>query len=135
MKSVNDIYYLNLNLVTITDTSSKSLQFHPVSGLQKPEITPLNQSARIGSNVAFLCTVGGHPRPVISWSRTANNSDTFNESNSRIRIKTNVKRGQSHLIIAEITEYDYGIYFCSAKNILGEQVSNPAVLWQTTGES
>ncbi|XP_068762211.1 fibroblast growth factor receptor 4-like isoform X1 [Montipora capricornis] len=104
-----------------------------VSGLQTPEITPVNQSARIGSNVTFLCTVGGHPRPVMSWFRTANNSDTFNESNSRIRIKTNVKRGQSHLIIAEITKHDYGIYFCSAKNILGEQVSNPAVLWQTTG--
>ena len=80
---------------------------------------------RVGENVAFNCSAGGLPQPVITWKK--NGKLLVNSTRITIIFKQeylsvsyglfqNVRRVTSLLIIRDIKETDTGNYTCKANN-------------------
>ena len=91
---------------------------------RKPTIikTPVNQSAHIGSNVTFNCTVSGDPAPLVNWTKDGNLLP-FNQ-----KVLTNLTTVESQLVIRGVTMNDTGKYRCVASNSMGTERSKAAVL-------
>ena len=82
----------------------------------------MNQSAYIGSNVTFNCTVSGDPAPAINWTKDGNLLP-FNQN-----VLTNLTTGESQLVITGVRNEDGGKYRCVASNRVGRKESKAAVL-------
>ena len=85
-------------------------------------MAPVNQSAYIGSNVTFNCTVSGDPAPAINWTKDGNLLP-FNQN-----VLTNLTTGESQLVITGVRNEDGGKYRCVASNRMGRKESKAAVL-------
>ena len=84
---------------------------------------PGNQSAQIGSNVTFNCTVSGDPAPAVNWTKDGNLLP-FNQ-----KVMTNLTTGESQLVITGVRNEDIGgKYRCVASNRVGSKESKAAVL-------
>ena len=83
---------------------------------------PVNQSAHIGSDVTFNCTVSGDPAPAVNWTKDGNLLP-FNQ-----RVMTNFTTGESQLVIRGVRNEDIGKYRCVASNRVGRKESKAAVL-------
>ena len=88
---------------------------------------PANQTASIGSTVTFNCTVTGHPRPTITW--TKDNDSHSVQSCPRAKIITDNDKGLSQLVITGVTSEDYGKYQCVANSSAGVKESQVAFLY------
>ena len=82
----------------------------------------MNQSAHIGSNVTFNCTVRGDPAPAVNWTKDGNLLP-FNQ-----KVMTNHTTGESQLVITGVRDEDGGKYRCVASNRVGRKESKEAVL-------
>ena len=83
----------------------------------------MNQSAHIGSNVTFNCTVSGDPAPAVNWTKDGNLLP-FNQ-----KVMTNHTTGESQLVITGVRNEDIGgKYRCVASNRVGRKESKAAVL-------
>ena len=91
---------------------------------RKPTIikAPVNQSAHIGSNVTFNCTVSGDPAPAVNWTKNGNLLP-FNQ-----KVLTNLTTGESQLVIRGVRMNDTGKYRCVASNSMGTEKSRAAAL-------
>ena len=96
----------------------------PFIDSRKPNIikAPGNQSAHIGSNVTFNCTVNGDPAPAVNWTKDGNLLP-FNQ-----KVMTNLTTGESQLVITGVINEDIGQYRCVASNRMGCKESKAAVL-------
>ena len=92
---------------------------------RKPTIikAPVNQSAHIGSNVTFNCTVRGDPAPTVNWTKDGNKLLPFNQ-----KVLTNLTMGESQLVIRGVRMNDTGKYRCVASNSMGTEKSRAAAL-------
>lgn len=88
---------------------------------------PVNQTASIGSTITFNCTVSGHPKPTITW--TKDNDSHSIQSSPRAKIITVDDKGLSQLVITGVTSEDYGKYQCVANNSAGVKESQAAFLY------
>ena len=100
--------------------------------IQTPKIfrVPMNHSAGIGSNATFHCTASGYPKPTITWAK--DNDTNILQSNSRVKVDTNLQKGHSQLVIAGVKNEDYGAYRCVASNRAGSRTSTAARLYPKT---
>ena len=91
---------------------------------RKPTISkaPVNQSAHIGSNVTFNCTVRGDPAPTVNWTKDGKLLP-FNQ-----KVLTSLPMGESQLVIRGVRMDDTGKYRCVASNSMGTQKSRAAAL-------
>ena len=91
---------------------------------RKPTIikAPVNQSAHIGSNVTFNCTVRGDPALSINWTKDGNLL-SFNQ-----KVPTNLRTVESQLVIRGVKIDDTGKYQCVASNSMGTEKSRAAAL-------
>ena len=91
---------------------------------RKPTIVkaPVNQSAHIGSNVTFNCTVRGDPALAINWTKDGNLLP-FNQ-----KVPTNLRTVESQLVIRGVKTDDTGKYQCVASNSMGTEKSRAAAL-------
>ena len=91
---------------------------------RKPTIikAPVNQSAHIGSNVTFNCTVSGDPEPAVNWTKDGNLLP-FNQ-----KVLTNLTTGESQLVIRGVRMDDTGKYRCVASNSMGTEKSRAAAV-------
>ena len=87
----------------------------------------MNQTAAIGSMVTFNCTVTGHPKPAITW--TKDNDSHSVQSNPRAKVVTNDDKSHSQLVITGVTSEDYGKYQCVGNNSAGVKISIVAFLF------
>lgn len=63
----------------------------------------------------LICTVHGAPMPTVNWLKDNRNVPP----STNIRLEVN---GHNHILrIQKVTDSDYGIYVCSAKNFKGKQ--------------
>ena len=83
---------------------------------------PVNQSAHIGSNVTFNCTVRGDPAPTVNWTKDGKLLP-FNQ-----KVLTSLPMGESQLVIRGVRMDDTGKYRCVASNSMGTQKSRAAAL-------
>ena len=83
---------------------------------------PVNQSAFLGSNVTFNCTVTGYPKPTITWEKI-NDSGSLEYNLTADILASDGNSIFSQLVIKEVKSKDYGIYHCVAKNSVGEKSS------------
>ena len=90
----------------------------------------MNQTAAIGSMVTFNCTVTGHPKPAITW--TKDNDSHSVQSNPRAKVVTNDDKSHSQLVITGVTSEDYGKYQCVGNNSAGVKISSVAFLYPET---
>ena len=126
------VCYLAISVIAKNHLTSQVLVFCYSLEIQTPEITkvPLNQSARLGSNVTLNCTATGHPKPTVTWTK---NSDSYSvQSNPRAKVIAGYGKGVSQLIIAGVTSEDYGEYQCVANNSAGVKISSGAFLSPVT---
>jgi len=77
--------------------------------------------------VTFNCTVTGHPKPTITW--TKDNDSHSKQSSPRAKIITDDDKGLSQLVITGVTSEDYGKYQCVANNSAGVKESRVAFLY------
>ena len=82
----------------------------------------MNQSAHIGSNVTFNCTVSGDPAPAVNWTKDGSLLP-FHQ-----KVMTNLTTGESQLVITGVRNEDGGKYRCVASNRVGRKESKAAVL-------
>ena len=82
----------------------------------------MNQSAHIGSNVTFNCTVSGDPAPAVNWTKDGNLLP-LNQ-----KVMTNLTTGESQLVITGVRNEDIGKYRCVASNRVGRERSKAAAL-------
>ena len=96
----------------------------PFIDRRKPTIikAPVNQSAHIGSNVAFNCMVSGDPAPTVNWTKDGNLLP-FNQ-----KVLTNRTTVESQLVIRGVRMDDTGKYRCVASNSMGTEKSRAAAL-------
>ena len=87
----------------------------------------MNQTASIGSTITFNCTVTGHPKPTITW--TKDNYSHSVQSSPRVKIITVDDKGFSQLVITGVNSEDYGKYQCVAKSSAGVKESRAAFLY------
>lgn len=87
----------------------------------------MSQTASIGSTIKFNCTVTGHPKPTITW--TKDNDSHSVQSSLRTKIITDNDEGLSQLVITGVTGDDYGKYQCVANNSAGVKESQAAFLY------
>ena len=87
----------------------------------------MSQTASIGSTITFNCTVTGHPKPTITW--TKDNDSHSLQSNPRTTIITADDEGFSQLVITGVASVDYGKYQCVANNSAGVKESQAAFLY------
>ena len=86
----------------------------------------MNQTADLGSNVTFSCTVTGHPKPDITWAK---DNDPYSlKFNPRAKVMTDGGRSLSQLIMTGIKGEDYGKYHCVANSSAGVKESRWAFL-------
>ena len=87
--------------------------------IQTPEFAnvPVNQTGSIGSTITFNCTVTGHPKPTITW--TKDNDSHSMQSSPKAKIKIVDDKGLSQLVITGVTREDYGKYqsLCEMRSI------------------
>ena len=102
----------------------KKTSLFPFIDGRKPTIikAPVNQSAHIGSNVTFNCTVSGDPAPAVNWTKDGNLLP-FNQN-----VLTNLTTGESQLVIRGVRMDDTGKYRCVASNSMGTERSRAAAL-------
>ena len=100
--------------------------------IQTPRIVPENQTASIGANVTFTCRVRGHPKPKITWIK--GNSSDISQTKPTVQTITDIKNGQSQLVITRVTREDFDSYRCVATNSAGRSMSRSAFLQEATGE-
>ena len=102
----------------------KKIYLFPFIDGRKPTIikAPVNQSAHIGSNVTFNCTVSGDPAPAVNWTKDGNLLP-FNQ-----KVMTNLTTGESQLVIRGVRMDDTGKYRCVASNSMGTEKSRAAAL-------
>ena len=101
--------------------------------IQRPRIVPEIQNASIGANVTFTCRVSGHPKPNITWIN--GNSSDISHTKATVQPITDIKKGQSQLVIKRVTREDFDSYRCVATNSAGRETSRAAFLYQEdTGE-
>lgn len=78
----------------------------------------------IGSNVTFSCLIHGDPVPVVTWE--LNGRDIVND-NVLTEDDSNDERLWRNITIFNITNYDAGVYVCSAKNDVGQASRNISI--------
>ena len=102
----------------------KKTSLFPFIDGRKPTIikAPVNQSAHIGSNVAFNCMVSGDPVPALNWTKDGNLLP-FNQ-----KVLTNRTTVESQLVIRGVRMDDTGKYRCVASNSMGTEKSRAAAL-------
>lgn len=101
--------------------------------IQRPRIVPGIQNASIGANVAFKCSVDGHPKPNITWIKV--NSSDISQTKPTVQTITDIKEGHSQLVIRKVTRENFGSYRCVAWNSAGMTTSRAASLYEeATGE-
>ena len=83
---------------------------------------PVNQTASLGSNVTFNCTATGYPKPTITWEKV-NDSGSLQYNLTAEILTSDGNSIFSQLVITEVKSKDYGIYYCVAKNSVGEKIS------------
>ena len=96
--------------------------------IQRPRIVPEIQNASIGANVTFTCRASGRPKPNITWI-TGNSSD-ISQTKPTVQTITDIKKGQSQLVITRVTREDFDSYRCVATNSAGRKTSKAAFLYQ-----
>lgn len=78
----------------------------------------------IGSNVTFSCLIYGDPPPVVTWE--LNGRDIVND-NILTEDETDGDRQWQNITIFNITNYDTGVYVCTAKNDVGQASRNVSI--------
>lgn len=78
----------------------------------------------IGSNVTFSCLIYGDPLPAATWE--LNGRDIVND-NVLIEDETDGDKQWRNITIFNITNYDAGVYVCSAKNNVGQVSKNISI--------
>ena len=71
-------------------------------------VSPATLTVNEGGTASFQCSVGGNPKPAVSWSKLDNQSEITQSAvlNGKLELK-------------KVTGSDSGVYQCSATNILG----------------
>lgn len=135
MLKIDNLYQIKANIKWLSDILLLIIPCHILLclGILRPNVVPVNQSARTGSNVTFICQVSGNPKPTVIWAK-GNNSHIL-QANPRVQTITNINKGKSQLVITGITADDYGNYHCIGKNSVGAKASKTAQLYpETIGE-
>ncbi|ESO10557.1 hypothetical protein HELRODRAFT_167059 [Helobdella robusta] len=87
-----------------------------------PTIEPMAEKRKqviANQKLLLRCVTHGRPAPLVTWFK---NGDVLNTTVKRISVK-NSRDGTSTLHIDKIKSSDSGIFQCSAKNILGDVIS------------
>ena len=82
----------------------------PGESISSPAVVvfPATLTVNEGGTASFQCSVGGNPKPAVSWSKLDNQSEITQSAvlNGKLELK-------------KVTGSDSGVYQCSATNILG----------------
>ncbi|XP_039253501.2 uncharacterized protein LOC120330683 isoform X1 [Styela clava] len=92
--------------------------------------TPVSQIVPSGYSVSFCCEAAGIPTPTVEWFRDGRLIPPQTESEDDPKSSGPVIYGHSkaYLTMKNISKIEEGIYTCKASNLLGSQMSDPAVL-------
>ena len=84
------------------------------------QVRPSSQTVTVGQNTSLFCSVDGSPTSVIKWKKfiTPMVNKTVKVTTGKI----------STLYLIDITEKDFGVYFCQATNIAGIATSSNATI-------